>query len=292
MAFNTFASATSSIPLANLDANFTAIGTSDAASTLYPTATTSITYGAAASNHIFNTTGNAGIGVTSPTAALHLRAGTATNAPLKLTSGTNLTTAAAGSVEYDGTALFSTGTADTGRGIILSPTLVRLNATRNKTTNNTSLEGIFDTSNDTLALAANTLYYFKGTYLLGISAISTGGSYYLQTGFIFSNTPADIYYTTLTWAGSTSNSNQTSTIVTSASATSISLASTFGGVNYNILIEGWFKSNATTGGTVVPAFTQTAAGTSVGSSANAGSWLMVQPMSANPSATLIAGNWT
>lgn len=46
-----------------------------------------------------------GIGTTSPTARLHLPAGTATasTAPLKLTSGTNLTTPEAGAVEFDGT---------------------------------------------------------------------------------------------------------------------------------------------------------------------------------------------
>jgi hypothetical protein len=43
MAINIFATATSDIPLANLDANFTLIGTASAASILYPTATTSIT---------------------------------------------------------------------------------------------------------------------------------------------------------------------------------------------------------------------------------------------------------
>ncbi len=50
-----------------------------------------------------------GIGI-SPTAVLHLKAGTATanTAPLKLTSGTNLTTAEAGAMEYDGTNLFFT----------------------------------------------------------------------------------------------------------------------------------------------------------------------------------------
>ena len=63
MAFNIFATATSSIPLANLDANFTAIGTSSAASTLYPTATTSITYGASGAIHLFD--GNVGIGTSS-----------------------------------------------------------------------------------------------------------------------------------------------------------------------------------------------------------------------------------
>jgi len=55
--------------------------------------------------------GKVGIGTTSPTAALHLRAGTATastGAPLKFTSGTNLTTAEDGAVEYDGTNYFAT----------------------------------------------------------------------------------------------------------------------------------------------------------------------------------------
>jgi hypothetical protein len=54
MAFNIFATATSDIPLANLDANFTMIGSSAVASTLYPTATTSITYGTAGTSHIFS----------------------------------------------------------------------------------------------------------------------------------------------------------------------------------------------------------------------------------------------
>jgi 3-methyladenine DNA glycosylase Mpg len=55
-------------------------------------------------------TGHMGIGVTSPTARLHLPAGTATagTAPLKLTSGTNLTTPEAGAVEFDGTNYFAT----------------------------------------------------------------------------------------------------------------------------------------------------------------------------------------
>ena len=60
-------------------------------------------------------TGNVGIGTTVPTAVLHLKAGTATasTAPLKLTSGTVLTTSEAGAVEYDGTHLYFTA-ADAG----------------------------------------------------------------------------------------------------------------------------------------------------------------------------------
>lgn len=51
-----------------------------------------------------------GVGTITPTASLHIKAGTATasTAPFKLTSGTNLTTAEAGAVEYNGTNLFFT----------------------------------------------------------------------------------------------------------------------------------------------------------------------------------------
>ena len=57
-----------------------------------------------------NADGNVGIGTASPTAVLHLKAGTATayTAPLKFTSGTNLTTAEAGAMEFNGTNLLFT----------------------------------------------------------------------------------------------------------------------------------------------------------------------------------------
>lgn len=53
---------------------------------------------------------NVGINMTTPTARIHLPAGTATasTAPLKFTSGTNLTAAEAGAMEYNGTNLFFT----------------------------------------------------------------------------------------------------------------------------------------------------------------------------------------
>lgn len=59
---------------------------------------------------VIDKNGDLGIGLTAPTAALHLRAGTATasiGAPLKFTSGTVLTTAENGAVEYDGTNYFA-----------------------------------------------------------------------------------------------------------------------------------------------------------------------------------------
>jgi hypothetical protein len=63
-------------------------------------------------NMIITSAGNVGIGTTSPTSVLHLKAGTATTStsPLKFTAGTNLTTAEAGAMEWDGTNLFITQT--------------------------------------------------------------------------------------------------------------------------------------------------------------------------------------
>lgn len=79
----------------------------------YPLVVTSNT-----SNILFVTRsdGNVGIGQVSPTAFLHLKAGVATanaGAPLKFTSGTNLTTAETGAMEYNGTQLFFTNTGTT-----------------------------------------------------------------------------------------------------------------------------------------------------------------------------------
>lgn len=69
----------------------------------------SVTSGGTSRFQITNA-GRASFGVGTPTAAVHIKAGTATanTAPLKFNSGTNLTTAEAGAVEYDGTEFYAT----------------------------------------------------------------------------------------------------------------------------------------------------------------------------------------
>mgnify|MGYP006269490847 CR=1 FL=1 len=235
---------------------------------------------------------------TSATATLHIKAGTAASgtAPLKLSSGTNLTTAEAGAVEYNGTALLFTGTATvgavtgSGRGVVLAPMMVRLNSSRNKATNDTNLEAVFDPANDSLDLAANTLYYFKGLYRI-VTSVTTS-SCVPQIGFIFSNAQQTISYKyssfILVGYPTSTLSNYTSVATVQPLITSGNTSAT----TYCVEFEGWFKSNATTGGTFTPAFTQSVAGTSVSPTVASDSWIRVQPMSSNPSATLIAGNWS
>ena len=54
--------------------------------------------------------GYVGVGTATPTAILHVKAGTADagTAPIKLTSGTNLGTPEAGTIEFDGTYFYIT----------------------------------------------------------------------------------------------------------------------------------------------------------------------------------------
>jgi Head domain of trimeric autotransporter adhesin len=59
--------------------------------------------------------GNIGIGVPTPLSLLHIKAGTATAAPLMFTSGPNLATPAAGAIEFDGANLIFTPTLVLGR---------------------------------------------------------------------------------------------------------------------------------------------------------------------------------
>jgi hypothetical protein len=70
-----------------------------------------------------------GIGVGSPSAVLHLKAGTATasTAPLKFTSGTNLTTAEAGAIEYNNT-FHVTNSDATRRHVVTAPNTTKVTA--------------------------------------------------------------------------------------------------------------------------------------------------------------------
>ena len=62
--------------------------------------------------------GNIGIGTLAPTARLHLASGSTTLAPLKLTSGSLLSTPIAGSIEYNGSKLLITDGTNTRRSVV------------------------------------------------------------------------------------------------------------------------------------------------------------------------------
>jgi len=88
-------------------------------------------------------------------------AGTTSLAPFKMQSGTNLTTATAGSFEYDGKCFYET-TAN-GRGLAPVEHFAIVTSTRTISNVNTA-QAVFDSANDTILLASNTTYAFEGFY--------------------------------------------------------------------------------------------------------------------------------
>ena len=134
--------------------------------------------------------GNVGIGTIAPTAALHIKAGTATasTAPLKFTSGTNLTTPEAGAMEFDGTNLFFTPST-TRETILFASDAVQF-------ADNETPTGTVNGVNDTFTLAntpttSTTHVYVNGVrqaltlhYTESTNTIVFGASYIPQTGDI------------------------------------------------------------------------------------------------------------
>jgi len=101
---------------------------------------------------------------------LRPRTGTATLAPITFTSGTVLTTPAAGVMEYDGQ-FFLTNNTTTKRGVVSPRHVYSLTSTRNLSTSAGS-QSLFGVS---LALEANTVYEFNIWFAL-TSQTSNSGS--------------------------------------------------------------------------------------------------------------------
>ncbi len=100
-------------------------------------------------------------GVLTPSNGLLAPAGTTTIAPIKLQSGTNLTTPTSGVVEFDGKAMY--GTVASGRGLIPSEQFSIITTT--KSLNSSAVaQNIFDTPEDTITLALDTAYSFEGFF--------------------------------------------------------------------------------------------------------------------------------
>ncbi len=167
-------------------AGYTLFGNSISGGTLTLSSTSHATkgkilFGTSAYDEVNN---RLGIGQTTPTAILHLKAGTATanTAPLKLTSGTNLTTAEAGAFEYNGTSLFFTRSGTLRADILMTDIATPFN------TYSASLKGAtaFTTGNNNILLgnsAGSAMTTGVDNILIGRStSTGTGGSQNIAIG--------------------------------------------------------------------------------------------------------------
>lgn len=230
---------------------------------------------------------NNAVANTTATALLHLGAGTATanTAPLKLTTGTNLATAEAGAVEYDGTALYMTPFG-TSRGVLPASQLQVLSTTYTLTSQTAAQKLLNATTNGAVAVVPG-LYEFECQFMLtGMSA--TAGT----LGFALAGTATY----TQQWMSTASRSGTTATTITTGNTnsayqtnnTAANTAITGSSTNTtgSALIKGFIR--VTVAGTVIPQVSMSVASAAV---VQTGAYFKITPLSATSTATNI-GNWT
>lgn len=181
-------------------------------------------------------------------------AGTATVAPLLLTSGTNLTAAAAGAWEYDGKTFYST-TVAASRGVSPSVQFTVLAADFNGTDVNTA-QPVFDTAQDVITLAASTTYEFEAEYWITRAAGTTSHT----TAVLFGGTAT---FTSVGYLAQVTNptgnvlANVQHIWGEAATALVLTAANTSATEHLLIKIKGRIRTNAA--GTLIPQFQYSAA---------------------------------
>jgi hypothetical protein len=156
------------------------------------------------------------------------------------------TTAASGLLDYNGDiyTLTTTGTS-AGKGTIFAPAWAYSNANATAATTNTP-QSIFPTGARTLTLEAGKTYFFKLNLSVNLSFSS--GPAAIQLVPTFANAPVSIYYNSMFISGTSGGVLSSRVLTTTATSVSPTLSSTTS--NSTIFVEGYFRSNATTGGTV------------------------------------------
>lgn len=180
----------------------------------------------------------------SVTSAVHalLAAGTAAIAPLEMTSGTNLTTATAGVVEYDGTCFYNTPAASS-RAVNSTEYVCVMNGTHTLTSQ-TAAQAIFNsTANGAVTLPIGTYIFECQFQLTGMSTVTGGFGFALGGAATFTQGWSSLAVN----AAAVTASNAQMTYDTAAN-TAIGTASTAGVAH--AMIKGIIR--VTGAGTVIP----------------------------------------
>ena len=174
-------------------------------------------------------------------------AGTASVAPLLFTSGTNLTAATAGALEYDGTAFYTTPVTS-ARGVSPSVMYSIVAAGDFSLVTTSGVQSAFATTGDVWTLAATTSYLFEGQYLITHTTTTCTCAMAFASGGGGSVT--SIAYTALSVIQSAANNAPAAasmTYVNQISSTVVAATSTDG---WAIRFRGILRTNAA--GTITP----------------------------------------
>ena len=181
--------------------------------------------------------------------AITLATGTTSIAPATYVAGTNLGTAVAGSVEYDGKAQYFTPAA-TNRGVVQAVHFLSLSSDQTGTDGGGFGQNVFAGSGaNTITLPGSTTYFFEGCYQIDTTGTN---SRTFQVGFGGAATLTSIRYTVVVTNGTTS-SIQAPTVTTLTSATLTTVTGSVSAASNNtVWIRGMVRVN--TGGTFTPQF--------------------------------------
>jgi hypothetical protein len=213
---------------------------------------------------------------------LVLAAGTATVAPLNMTAGVLLTTATAGSWNYDGKALYFAHAASS-RGVVAVKQIAAVQAATVALSNSlTTAQNIFPAANDTLTLLANTSYRFRAK--IGLNTGATSHTTAFQLGGTATFTSISYLSQATSSAANTLAALQSRRVETAAAAV-LTAAST--AVSTDLWIEGVLRTNGA--GTIVPQVTFSAGPTGTCEVA-INSFFEIEPIGSDTVAAV--GNWS
>lgn len=191
-----------------------------------------------------NVTGGNVIGFSRPSA------GSASQAPILLTSGTNLSVVTAGAIEYDGSVFYNTNTS-TSRGLLPSSQIIAL-VSDYVANDSSSAQKVFNSpTNGTVAVSASTTYEFEAQYVITRSVGSN--SHTLSTLFALGGGASltSITYTAETTSTASNTLGAVSRIYgTAATALVVTGASTATNEVITVKLRGIMRVNA--GGTLTP----------------------------------------
>jgi hypothetical protein len=216
-----------------------------------------------------------------------LGAGTASVPSIKLTSGTNLTTATVGAVEYDGKVIYATPIG-TQRGIVPTQQYYRLNSTV-AGAQVTTAQSIFGVG---VTLSASTVYEFEMVAALSKSAGTTSHSF----GYGFGGTATLNNIGFLVTGASQSSSfaplaagaNVIEMWIVGAGNTNVNNGITSAAFYNYVVVKGTVSVNA--GGTFIPQYTLSA-DPGGAYTTQIGSFIRIAPVSASGANTSV-GAWS
>ena len=208
--------------------------------------------------------GNVGINTTSPSHKLHvvgnmyasdgatfgssvnLAAGSSTIAPIKFTSGTNLTSPTAGALEYDGNAYYAT--VNSGRGFLPS-TQLSIATSDIALSNINTAQNVFGSSSDVITLAANTTYLVNGVYFIQSGTVT----HTTAISFTYSGTAPTMSFYSLNLAAAVGTVSRAQDMVYYEGITGGLINSTSASARNVIKFEGVLKTS--NGGSLTPQIT-------------------------------------